>query len=104
MQSRRRDESGSWYSSIRGGFVWFNDGKGNLTGSGQQLGSVYTSAGVDLGDLDGAVLDFDDALERETARWGFVSRAAVHILRGEHDLAMEQIGDFSRNGLYRYPG
>jgi tetratricopeptide (TPR) repeat protein len=40
-----------------------------------------------LGDLDRAYADFSAGSERSAARWAFVGRGAVHVLRGDLDAA-----------------
>src|SRR5690606_14474058 len=39
----------------------------------------------------GALADFDAAMERMTARWAFIGRAAVHLLEGRRDEGLAQI-------------
>ncbi len=45
--------------------IWFNDGKGNFTNSGQKLGSAY-GLSVELGDLDG-----DGDVDAYVGNWRF---------------------------------
>jgi tetratricopeptide (TPR) repeat protein len=44
-----------------------------------------------LGDYEGALADFAAAVERKTARWGFIGKAAVHLLEGRRDAALAEI-------------
>lgn len=43
-----------------------------------------------LGRLDEAYRHFDEAQRRSKARWAFVGKAAVHVLRGEHRRALAE--------------
>ncbi len=43
------------------------------------------------GDYDRAMADFDEGLRNIPVRWGFVGKAAIHILRGEAEAAEAQI-------------
>lgn len=49
-----------------------------------------------LGDYAGAMKDFEDGMERDVARWGYVGRAAVHILNGDYEAVPELIAECNR--------
>jgi hypothetical protein len=50
-----------------------------------------------LGRYDRALASFDAALERAPARWAYVGRAAVHVLRGDHAAADAEIASCNRH-------
>jgi hypothetical protein len=88
--------------------VWFNDGTGRFTDSGQALGAE-SSYGIDLGDLDGDgdldvfVANYLTAENQPAPNTVWLNNGAGVFTLHEHPLGMERslsvaLGDLNGNG------